>query len=554
MNWTPHPILEPPCSAVLGRLDPDSDEDRAWLTGVHWQYHELIRLSREDPYRHGFVLPHWKEALDEMHGVDEEWIFGGNRSSKSAFSAWLVVQSLMKNAGSRILCWSQNDEVSKTLQQPYLWEALPIEMRRKQRDSVAKVVYSKANGFTDKNFILPNGSQCIFKTYTQFANDNTCVEGIELGWKSLDGEEPEFLNCGNWFDEYLGDTTLLDTIRYRLSTRNAKNLVTFTPIDGYTETVRTVLEGAETLQSVPAELLDGELVPVVQRPATGSRLIRYFHTADNPFNDYARFSRDIEGKAKEVIKVRAYGLPVKAATTRFPKFQRSVNVRPHEEVMEAASRGTKYCMIDPAGAKNWFICWVSVTVCDTWYVYREWPDADTYGPWAEFGKASNGRHGSTKWRPGSAQKGLGYGIRDYTELILAEEDGEEIMERIIDPRMGSARYADAVGQSSIIQDLEDNDMVCRPAPGVEIDDGLALLMGKMAYDDRREIDAMNRPHFIVSEKCGNIISALGEYTGEDGLKEAWKDPIDVLRYAAVSEIDHVTAKSTATACRGSGGY
>jgi len=535
-------------------MDPSSDADFERMTAWHRDYHELIRLSRVDPYRHGFVLDQWSSALEDFYEEDTQWIFGGNRSSKSAFSAWLVVQALVKNPGSRIFCWSQNDEVSKQLQQPYIFDALPVELKRKQRDAVAKVVYSRANGFTDKNFILPNGSQCVFKTYTQFANDNTCIEGIELGWKSVDGADPPFLNLGNWFDEYLGDTTLLDTMKFRLATRNAKNLITFTPIDGYTETVREVLDGATTLSEVRAELLDDEVVPLVQRAASGSQLIRYFHTKDNPFNDYERFKRDLEGKAREVIKVRAYGIPTKAATTRFPKFQRHVNVRPHDEVLAAAAKGTRYCLIDPAGSKNWFIGWVSVDVAGAWWVYREWPDRDTFGAWAEFGKPLNGRNGQSKWRPGPAMKGLGYGIQDYKDLMLREEEGEEIMERIIDPRLGAAKYAAGVGQSSIIQDLYEADIVCIPAPGFEIEDGLSSLMGLMSYDESKPLDGLNRPRFYVSEKCGNIIGALGEYTGDEGKNEAWKDPIDVLRYGAVSDLDHVSESGRETTRQGAGGY
>lgn len=554
LRWVPHPVLEAPSDAVLATYDPDSESDLQELSALHWQYHELIRLSREDPYRHGFVLDHWERAVCGFREVDVQWVFGGNRSSKSAYAAWLVVRALVENAGSVITCWSQNDEISKALQQPYIYEALPVELRRKQRDSVAKVVYSRANGFTDKNFILPNGSKCLFKTYTQFANDATCIEGIELGWKSEDGSDPGFLNLGNWFDEYLGDQVLLDTMAYRLATRNAKSLVTFTPIDGYTEVVRSVLEGAETVEDAPAELLGGERVPIVQRPLMGSQEVRFWHTKWNPFNDYDRFCRGLEGKTREEILVRAYGVPTKAAASRFPKFQRHVNVRPAEEVDLAATKGTRYCLIDPAGSKNWFIVWVAVDVSGTWWVYREWPDRDTYGAWAEFGKPLGARQGTSKWRPGPAQKGLGYGIKDYVDLIRDLEGGESIMERLIDPRLGAARYADTVGQSSIIQDLSDADMVCLPAPGVEIEDGLSSLLGLMAWDDRRELDGVNRPHFYVSESCGNVIGALGEYTGMEGKNEAWKDPIDCLRYGAVAMLDHVSEVGMKVYARGGGGY
>ena len=39
------------------------------------------------------------------------------------------------------------------------------EYKKKQKDEVAKINYSKATGFTGNKFILPNGSVCYFKFY-----------------------------------------------------------------------------------------------------------------------------------------------------------------------------------------------------------------------------------------------------------------------------------------------------------------------------------------------------------------------------------------------------
>jgi hypothetical protein len=149
---------------------------------------------------------------------------------------------------------------------------------------------------------------------------------------------------------------------------------------------------------------------------------------------------------------------------------------------------------------------------------------------------------------------MGYGITDYVELIHDLEGDEEIAERLIDPRLGAAKYQASDGASSIIEDLNDQDIVCIPAPGLEIDDGLQALIGKMAYNTTIPQDSVNRPHFYVSSDCENIIQALSEYTGEGGLKEAWKDPIDVLRYAAVAGIDHVDGSAIAITRQGTGGY
>jgi hypothetical protein len=102
--------------------------------------------------------------------------------------------------------------------------------------------------------------------------------------------------------------------------------------------------------------------------------------------------------------------------------------------------------------------------------------------------------------------------------------------------------------------LADQDIIVNPAPGLDIDEGLQALVSKMAWDVSKPMDSLNRPKFYVSEECENIIMALGEYTGDDGLKEAWKDAIDVLRYAAIADIEHVGENVMKVTRSGNGGY
>ena len=208
---------------------------------------------------------------------------------------------------------------------------------------------------------------------------------------------------------------------------------------------------------------------------------------------------------------------------------------------------TKYMILDPAGRKNWFMAWVAIDELETWYVYREWPDVNV-GDWARW-------HGG-KWIGGEGSKGLGYGIKDYVELItsMESETKDTIFERLIDPRLGAAKYQTQDGASSIIEDLADNGLTFIPAPGIDIEDGLQALQSKMAYNRKFPIDSVNRPHFYISDRCQNIISALQEYTAEGGQDEAWKDPIDVIRYLAVSPACHVSEDAMRTTKNNRGGY
>jgi len=477
------------------------------LMELHRVYHEAIENAEKDPYHYGFRLPHWEKAEEQLKEVNEILALGGNRSGKTSWGSYCVVKAAVENPGAEIFCFAQTSEVSIRQQQSAVWGWLPAELRMKQTSSNAYISYTKKNGFTDNSLILPNGSQIIFKTYSQYQNNSTILEGAELG-----SRDPKWHNIGVWVDEYLLGPELINTLRFRLATRDAKMLVTFTPIDGWTEVIKEYLDGASTLESKEAELLKGDVVPYVQRSKRHNASIHYFHSQDNPFGGYDRIKQTLINKPREEILIRAYGVPVKSHATKFPKFNKVVNVVSPDKVPK--HNVTRYHIIDPAGAKNWFMAWIAVDETGTFWVYREWPGVDV-GDWAEWKGG--------KWVPGDGAKGQGFGIKDYVDLINQTEEGETIFERLIDPRLGAARYQAQDGSSSIIADLNDAGVVCLPAPGLEIDDGLQALIGKMAWDTTKPMDSVNRPHFYVSSDCENIIQALSEYTGDGGLKEAWKD-------------------------------
>lgn len=532
MKWRSHQILSPPTDDEIAEMEPED------LITLHQVYHEAIENAEKDPFRYGFRLPHWGKAEEQLQDVTEIVALGGNRSGKTQWGAFSIVRAAVENPNSEIFCFAQTSEVSIRQQQSAVYDWLPAELKTKQTSAGAYISYTKKNGFTDGSLILPNGSQIIFKTYSQYQNNPTILEGAELGSRS-----PTWHNIGVWLDEYLLGPELINTLRFRLATRDAKMLVTFTPIDGWTEVIKEYLDNAETIESRSAELLKGELVPYIQRSKKRNASIHYFHSQDNPFGGYERIKEALEGRTREEILIRAYGVPVKSQATKFPKFNTLVNVIDPSAI--PTKNVTRYQVIDPAGAKNWFMCWVAVDETGTYYVYREWPSVE-HGDWAEWK--------SGKWIPGEAAKGLGYGIRDYVELIQNYEEDEEIFDRLIDPRLGAAKYQASDGASSIIEDLAEMEIICNPAPGLEIEDGLQALISKMSYDVSKPLDSVNRPHFYISKDCENIIHALAEYTGDQGLKEAWKDPIDVLRYAAIADLDHVDGKKSQITRQGNGGY
>lgn len=538
-TWPKHPILTPPPDDVVAQMDAES------LLTLNRQYHEAIKNSQEDPLRYGFELKPWEDSDKLLEKYGELWCYGGNRSGKTTYGARSVVKAALENENALIWCFAQDASASVRVQQKAVYDWLPARYKQNIKSDTGYIKYSLKNGFTGESLIIPETKSIIeFKTYTQYLNNPGKFEGVEVG--SL---ECKYLNIGIWLDEYLLGPDLVNTLRFRLATRDALMLGTFTPIDGMTEFVAGINKGADTLDTRQAELLDGETVPYIQKSNTRNAAMIYFHSKWNPFGGYERLAKDLKDRPKDEIRTRAYGIPVSMMTGQFPKFRRSVNVMKHEDMMAIVrdnNKVTRYLSIDPAPTKRWFMTWIAVDEDGCWYVYREWPDK-SYGDWAETG-ANN------KSKLGPAGKPDGKGILDYVELMEELENGEKIYERLIDPRMGATPRQIEDGTTTIIQQLEDHDVIVVPAPGGLEDHGLAALNGLMKWNDTKPVDATNRPMFYVSDECEQTIDSLLNYTATEGPTEAWKDPIDTLRYAAAAEIGHESNFETTTTRIGNGGY
>ena len=106
-----------------------------------------------------------------------------------------------------------------------------------------------------------------------------------------------------------------------------------------------------------------------------------------------------------------------------------------------------YLSIDPAGAKPWTMVLFGIDPHGVAWAVKEFPDFDTYGGWIDMTKGD-------KVSPGEAAQPNGFGLRDYAEVIRRME-GDRMVDRIIDPRLGAASYQKSEGSSNIIDDLAD---------------------------------------------------------------------------------------------------
>ena len=350
--FTQHPILKPPTDeeiVQLGELEPKL------LAELHEAHEGRIKASQDDPLRHGFELSGWSRMRDALKDYDEVITFGGNRSGKTTGCAKMVMEAVTQNEDGHLVCFSQNADTSVKVQQAAVWEMMPKEFRKKTKSIEGYINFSMQNGFTGSSFIFPDTRTRVdFKTYTQFSNNQTILEGFEFGFKKSNG-----LNIGAWLDEYLGDSALVNTLRFRLATRDSKMILGFTPIDGYTPFVSEYLKGAETLETRNAELLD-KSVPVKQYSPERDAGIVYLHSDENPFGGYDRIAKDLKNSSEDTIMVRAYGLPTKSITSLVPNFSPEVNVLSEEPnkygmTFPPLNSLTWYQVVDPAFARNYVI-------------------------------------------------------------------------------------------------------------------------------------------------------------------------------------------------------
>ncbi len=534
LKWTPHPALPTLSGEEMVRMSADAVLD------YYNKREAAIESERDDPYRHGFELPTWARADEQLRSHEEILVMGGNRAGKSEWAAKRVVQCLVNNPGTIIWCLTETSANSIQFQQKLVFKYLPKEFKNLGRGKVGWVVFSLRNGFTSAKFTLPNRSECIFRNWSQ---DISTIEGGEIG--SPQAEAGGSHNIGFWADELI-PLPWLETIRYRCVTREAKGIVTFTAVDGWNPVVKSLLTGARTTEDAPADLLGGERVPIVQQPLRKASSVVYFHTSQNPFGGWPAMKRQLEGEKRDVVLCRAYGVPTKASKTVFPQLGDQNVVAPDRIPIltdPAANPATWVLTIDPAGAKPWTIVLFGIDAHGVAWAVAEFPDFDTYGPWMDVSKGDKGR-------PGEAAKPNGYGILDYVEVIRRLEGGRDCL-RIIDPRLGAASYQKAEGSSNIIDDLTGEDVVVYPAEALDIDTGLQAINNLLSWDQQEEMGLGNHPRLMFSSECQNLISCMQEYETGD-LKHPAKDFVDNCRYFAVGNYEHLD--EGAFVATGTGGY
>lgn len=187
---------------------------------------------------------------------------------------------------------------------------------------------------------------------------------------------------------------------------------------------------------------------------------------------------------------------------------------------------------DPASRRPFYFVWLAFDVdLRDWHAYREFPTQKLHH-----------QYRTSNWT-----------IQDYATIIRNAEGGERIAARVLDPRFGKARFhIKGVETTSVQEDFARFGLMFDVrVPDTKLEEtGIQRIRELFWYDKNMKIDSNNRPHLYVHDCCQSLDFALMNYSFvppdlkddrvlPEKTKEAFKDPIDALRYGLLYGIPGV---------------
>jgi hypothetical protein len=121
----------------------------------------------------------------------------------------------------------------------------------------------------------------------------------------------------------------------------------------------------------------------------------------------------------------------------------------------------------------------------------------------------------------------------------------------MDCRYGNSALTEREGTTTLIEKMSEIGMDFVAMTGekkiLDTPDGSIDLINSALYYDPKvtvgefspELGRINEPELLVAENCPNMIYALQNWTGRDGMHGACKDPIDVIRGFYLSTLGYV---------------
>jgi hypothetical protein len=258
-------------------------------------------------------------------------------------------------------------------------------------------------------------------------------------------------------------------------------------------------------------------------------------------------------KSSEFIERKAYGFARDVMNKAFPLFG-AVNIIARGHL---PNKMTRYMLSDPGDASRaWATLWVGVAPNGWHYIYRDWPDAQTYGEWAVPSSNPLQPDGDR----GDAQREQGFGVKQYADewrrleklgLVVTTPEGievarpdlrdEVIFDRYTDPRAANNPHIELHGGTNLYQKFAEVEppMLFLPWSGVEIAIGYTHVNSLLYWNPEQPLSTPdNCPKLYVTEDCKQVIWMFSNFTGQGGAKAGGKDFADLVRGMALADLQY----------------
>jgi phage terminase large subunit-like protein len=284
---TPHPILRVPTPARA--MEMGAAECHQALMARE----RIIREERADPFGKGWEPPIWKvcdallgfdwvplelaekirHALGFKKAQDVLLINGGNRGGKTHYAARTAMRILRRKTAANCWCCHSTQSMSIKYHHALMYTLLSPELRAAdQRTKTTYIAYKQKTGFSDGRFVLPPrepgaaGSECEFLSY-------------DMNPERIEGGNLDFI----WDDE-LVPPDWVETQEFRIAERGGKIVITFTPIKGYSATVKLFQDGAAVARESIGYVLpkDGGPPDVARALGLSEDELAELYAADQP--------------------------------------------------------------------------------------------------------------------------------------------------------------------------------------------------------------------------------------------------------------------------------
>ena len=145
------------------------------------------------------------------------------------------------------------------------------------------------------------------------------------------------------------------------------------------------------------------------------------------------------------------------------------------------------------------------------------------------------------WTDAEKETGIG---RDEVEQITAwtAENGakQTVLRRFIDSRFASTPHIENDRPVTLLENFANIGLYFDTTPGDEIEEGVQMINNLLRYNPDKPVDGLNCPQLYISDDCVNTIFALRTWRNAERGKGATKDPIDNLRYFALSGAEYIS--------------